>query len=67
MIGGLWGNVKKKIGDEAGDLVKKVSEIDYNEVKEKGTSMFGYFFGNGENLFKYIFLDIKAQYSDFFL
>ena len=47
MIGGFWGNVKKKIGDEAGDLMKKVSEkvseIDYTGVKEKGSSMLEYF------------------------
>ena len=45
-IGGLWGSVKKRIGDEADDLMKKVSEIDYNSVKEKGASMFDYFFGD---------------------
>ena len=48
MIGGLWGSVKKKIGDEAGDLMKKVSEIDYSgvkEIKDKGASMLGYIFG----------------------
>ena len=48
-IGGLWGSVKKKIGDEAGDLMKKVSEIDYNSVKEKGASMFDYFFGDDKD------------------
>ena len=48
MIGGLWGSVKKKIGDEAGDIMKKVTEIDYSGVKEKGASIFGYFFGNDE-------------------
>ena len=45
MIGGIWGSVKKKVGDEAGDLMKKISEINYNEIKEKGSSMLGYFFG----------------------
>ena len=52
-IGGLWGSVKKKIGDEADDLMKKVSEIDYNSVKdsvkEKGASMFDYFFGDDKD------------------
>ena len=51
MIGGLWGSVKKKIGDEAGDLMKKVSEIDYSgvkEIKDKGASMLGYIFGGDD-------------------
>ena len=50
-LGGFWGNVKKKIGDEADDLMKKVSEIDYSgvkEIKEKSAYMFGYFFGGDD-------------------
>ena len=59
-IGGLWGSVKKKIGDEADDLMKKVSEIDYNSVKEKGASMFDYFFGDDKDkLMKKIRILIK--------
>ena len=50
MIGGIWGSVKKKVGDEAGDLMKKVSEIDYSGVKEKGASMLGFFFGSDDKI-----------------
>ena len=48
MVGSIWGSIKKKVGDEAGDLMKKVSEIDYNSVKEKSDSMLGYFFANDD-------------------
>ena len=46
-IGGFFGNVKKNIEDL--QIVKKVQEIDLNEVKQKGVDMFGYFFFGGNN------------------
>ena len=46
-IGGFFGNVKKNIEDL--QIVKKVQEIDLNDVKQKGVDMFGYFFFGGNN------------------
>ena len=46
-IGGFFGNVKKNIEDL--QIVKKVQEIDLNEVKQKGVDMFGYFFFGGND------------------
>ena len=48
-IGGFFGNVKKNIGIEDWDIVKKVQEINIDEVKQKGVDMFGYFFFGGNN------------------
>ena len=46
-IGDFFGNVKKNI--ENLEIVKKVQEIDINDVKEKGANMFGYFFFGSNN------------------
>ena len=46
-IGDFFGNVKKNI--ENLEIVKKVQEIDINDVKQKGANMFGYFFFGSNN------------------
>ena len=48
-IGGFFGNVKKNIGIGDWDIVKKVQEINIDEVKQKGADVFGYFFFGGNN------------------
>ena len=44
-----FGGMLKKNRDEADDLVKKVSEIDFRGVNEKGVSMLVYFCWNDDN------------------
>ena len=51
-IGGFFGNVKKNIGIGDWDIVKKVQEINIDEVKQKGADVFGYFFFGGNNKYK---------------
>ena len=46
-IGDFFGSVKKNI--ENLEIVKKVQEIDINDVKQKGANMFGYFFFGSNN------------------
>jgi len=48
-IGGFFGNVKKNIGIGDWDIVKKVQEINIDEVKQKGADVFGYFFFGGNS------------------
>ena len=48
-IGGFFGNVKKNIGIGDWDIVKKVQEINIDEVKQKGADVFGYFLFGGNN------------------
>ena len=48
-IGDFFGNVKKNIGFEEWNIVKKVQDININEVKQKGVDMFGYFFFGGNS------------------
>ena len=46
-LGDFFGNVKKNIGFEDWNIVKKVQEININDVKQKGIDMFGYYFFGG--------------------
>ena len=48
-IGGFFGNMKKNIGIGDWDIVKKVQEINIDEVKQKGADVFGYFFFGGNS------------------
>ena len=58
-IGGFFGNVSKNIGFDnlkemgnnlGNNIVKKVQEFDFQEVKQKGADVFGYcFFGGGNS------------------
>ena len=48
-IGDFFGSVKKNIGIDDWDIVKKVQEFNINDVKQKGVDMFGYFFFGGNS------------------
>ena len=48
-IGDFFGSVKKNIGIDDWDIVKKVQEFNINDVKQKGVDMFGYFFFCGNS------------------